>query len=147
MPDAAGMADAEVALRAVERDWNAAAQPWNPARLAALYTQDAVFYGGRPGHSVGQAAVRGYFDTYIGMIAAARLALVEQQLRPLGDGVHLAQGDAAFDIDLVAGGTSRTVLRSTLVLVRRAEGWRIAQHHFSATPAEPPIPPANAPGR
>ena len=137
MADTKAQAEAEVALREVEGDWNKAAQPWNPARLAALYTEDALFYGGRPGHAVGQAAVRAYFDSYVGMIASARLALTEQQLRPLGDGIRLAQGYAAFDIDMVAGGTSVTMLRSTLVLVRRAEGWRIAQHHFSATPAEP----------
>ncbi|GEM_PF-395204 len=144
MPDPKAAAEGEAVLRAVERDWNAAAQHWNTAALAALYTEDAVFYGGRPGHSVGQPQVRDYFDSYAGMFTTVRLALVDQELRALGDGVHLAQGYAAFDFVLAAGGTTRAVLRSTLVLVRRPEGWRIAQHHFSATPAEPPIPPPDA---
>jgi uncharacterized protein (TIGR02246 family) len=139
--DQKAMSEAEAALRAVERDWNASAGTWNPAGLAALYTDDAVFYGGRPGHSVGQDQIRGYFESYAGMFSTVRLALVDQELRELADGVHLAQGYAAFDFVLAAGGATRAVLRSTLVLVRRPGGWRIAQHHFSATPAEPPIPP------
>jgi ketosteroid isomerase-like protein len=98
----------------------------------------------RPGHAVGHAKVREYFDSYVGTLAGARLALVDQELRKLGEGVYIAQGYAAFDFDLTAGGATRTVLRSTLVLTRRPGGWRIAQHHFSSPPSEPPIPPPQA---
>ncbi len=146
MSDLKPPSEAEAALRSVERDWNAAAKDWNTVGLAALYTEDAVFYGGRPGHSVGRTQVRAYFESYTGMFSTVRLALVDQELRVLADGVCLAQGYAAFDFVLAAGGATRAVLRSTLVLVRRPEGWRIAQHHFSATPAEPPIPPPEAAG-
>lgn len=141
MPDLKAVSEGEAALRAVERDWNVAARDWNTAGLAALYTEDAVFYGGRPGHSVGQGQVREYFESYTGMFTTVRLALVDQELRELANGVYLAQGYAAFDFVFSAGGATRATLRSTLVLVRHPEGWRIAQHHFSATPAEPPIPP------
>jgi SnoaL-like domain len=103
------------------------------------------FFGGRPGHAVGRAKVREYFDSYVGTLAAARLSLVDQELRKLGEGVYPAQGYAAFDFDLTAGGGTRTVLRSPLVLTRRPEGWRIAQHHFSSPTSEPPIPPPQAP--
>jgi ketosteroid isomerase-like protein len=58
--------------------------------------------------------------------------------------VYLAQGYAAFDFDLTAGGVTHTVLRATLVLTRRPEGWRIAQHHFSSPPSEAPILPPQA---
>ena len=144
MADFKAASEGEAALRAVERDWNAAARDWNTAALAALYTEDAVFYGGRPGHSVGQAKVRDYFESYAGMFTTVRLALVDQELRELASGIYLAQGYAAFDFDLAGGGATRAVLRSTLVLTRRSEGWHIAQHHFSAIPAEPPIPPLEA---
>jgi len=139
MSDSIVHSEGETALRAVERDWNAAAEHWDAAGLTALYTEDALFYGGHPGHGVGPAKVREYFDSYIGTLAAARFALVDQELRKLAEGVYLAQGYAAFDFDLVAGGASRAVLRSTLVLTHRTEGWRIAQHHFSWPPAGPPI--------
>lgn len=84
MPDLTELSEGETALRAVERDWNAAAQHWSSEGLVALYTEDALFYGGRPGHAVGHAKVREYFDSYVGTLAAARLALVDQELRKLG---------------------------------------------------------------
>ncbi len=143
MPDPNATQEAEGALREVERAWNAASRAWDCAGLAALYTEDALFYGGRTGHSVGRAQVRGYFDSYAEIFTTVRLALEEQELRELAPGVVLAQGYASFAFGFKAGGQSSATLRSTLVLVRRAEGWRILQHHFSPTPAEPPI---NAPG-
>jgi ketosteroid isomerase-like protein len=76
MTDLLELSEGERALRTVERDWNAAAQHWDAERLVALYTDDALFYGGRPGHAVGGAKVREYFDSYVGTLAAARLALV-----------------------------------------------------------------------
>ena len=139
MPDPLAAQEGEAALHAVERDWNAAALHWDTASLAALYTDDAVFYGGRVGHSVGRDQIRAYFDSYATIFTSVRLALVDQQLRALGPGIWLAQGYASFEFDFAAGGGSQSVLRSTLVLTRRAEGWRIIQHHFSATPAVPPI--------
>jgi uncharacterized protein (TIGR02246 family) len=142
MTDSPEMSEGESALRTVERDWNTAAQHWDAESLMALYTDDALFYGGRPGHAVGQARVREYFDSYVGTLASARLALVDQELRKLSEGVYLAQGYARFDFGLTAGGVSSTLLRSTLVLMHRQEGWRIAQHHFSVAPSEPPIPPS-----
>lgn len=139
MADSVAAQDGEAALRAVEHGWNAAALHWDTAGLAALYTDDAVFYGGRVGHSVGRAAIRAYFESYTAMFTSVRLALVEQELRGLGADYWLAQGYAAFEFDMKDGGSSEAKLRSTLVLVRRAEEWRILQHHFSATPAVPPI--------
>src|SRR4051812_42641850 len=114
MTNVPGLPEGETALRTVERDWNAAAQDWNTEALAALYVKDALFYGGRPGHAVGQAEVRRYFDSYVGTLAAARLALVDQEIRRLGEGIYLTQGYAAFEFDLIAGASARTVLRSTL---------------------------------
>ena len=144
MTDFSELSEGERALRTVERDWNTAARHWDAEGLGALYTDDALFYGGRPGHAVGHAKVREYFDSYVGTLSAAQLALVDQELRKLSEGVFLAQGYAKFDFDLSAGGGSSTMLRSTLVLTHRPEGWRIAQHHFSAAPSEPPIPPPQA---
>ena len=140
MPDPMPETEAEAALRDVERAWNAAALHWDPAGLAALFTKDAVFYGGRIGHSVGRAQVRAYYESYEAIFTTVRLALVEQELREPAPGIVLAQGYAAFEFAFKAGGESRATLRSSLVLVRRPEGWRILQHHFSPTPAEPPIP-------
>jgi uncharacterized protein (TIGR02246 family) len=129
----------EQALRSVERAWNEAASGWQADRLAALYTDDAVFYGGRPGHSVGREQVRAYFASYVGVLASTRLDLVDQTLLKLGDDTYLAQGYGHFHFDLVQGGKSEAVWRTTLVIVRREGDWKILQHHFSATPEAPPI--------
>jgi hypothetical protein len=48
MPDLIEMSEGETALRAVERDWNVAAQHWNSAGLVALYTEDGYFMAGVP---------------------------------------------------------------------------------------------------
>ena len=142
MPDPTSSPEGMATLRAVEHAWNAAAQHWDPAALAALYTEDAVFYGGRIGHSVGRAEVRAYFESYAAIFTTVRLTLVEQELRELAPGIVLAQGYASFEFGFKAGGESRATFRSTLVLIRQPAGWCILQHHFSPTPAEPPI---NAP--
>ena len=133
MPDS-NSTEANSALRAVEHAWNAASVNWDTAGLAALYTEDAVFYGGRTGHSVGRDKIREYFESYADIFTTVRLALVDQELRDLVPGICLAQGYASFEFGFKAGGNSQAVLRSTLVLVHRPEGWRILQHHFSPTP-------------
>src|SRR5215469_7953427 len=84
MSDLAELSEGETALRTVERDWNAAAQHWSSAELVALYTEDAVFYGGRPGHAVGHAKVREYFDSYVGTLAVFCLSFGDQQQRHSG---------------------------------------------------------------
>lgn len=135
----AEQSEGAAALAGVGRAWNAAAAPWGPDRLTALYTDDALFYGGRPGHSVGAEAIRAYFGSYVGVLAQARLDLIDQVILQLGDDIYLAQGYGHFHFDLVAGGTSEAVWRTTLVLVRRGDSWKIRQHHFSATPEAPPV--------
>jgi len=54
MPDLAALSEGETALRAVERDWNAAAQDWDSTGLVALYTEDALAV--QPGGSANPAA-------------------------------------------------------------------------------------------
>ena len=114
MSDPMVHSEGETALRAVERDWNAAAEHWDAAGLTALYTEDALFYGGRPGHAVGHAKVREYFDSYVGTLAAARLALVDQELRRLGRASILL----------------RATLRSTLILLPAASHAPCCARHW-----------------
>lgn len=126
------------ALAAVEDAWNAAALRWDPASLAAIYADRALFYGGRPGHAVGRDAVRAYFESYRGVIESAVLRLVDQHVVRLGADAFVAQGIADFSFVLAGGRRSRSQLRATLVLVR-ADRWTILQHHFSPTPETPPL--------
>ncbi|AQV97793.1 hypothetical protein BJN34_28405 [Cupriavidus necator] len=51
------MPRAQAVLQDVERRWNTAALTWNADALTALYAPAAVFFGGRPGRAVRQAAI------------------------------------------------------------------------------------------
>ncbi|WP_174913468.1 YybH family protein [Burkholderia diffusa] len=127
------------ALAIVQAAWNAAARDWNPDALTGIYTADALFFGGRPGHSAGRDAIRTYFASYDGVIRSATLALVEQHFIRLGDDCFLAQGYGEFAFVLGDGNTSRSRLRTTLVIALQQGEWKIRQHHFSTSPETPPI--------
>ncbi|MBN3773435.1 SgcJ/EcaC family oxidoreductase [Burkholderia sp. Se-20378] len=127
------------ALAIVQAAWNAAAQNWNPDALAGVYTADALFFGGRPGHSTGSDAIHAYFASYVGVIRSATLELVEQHFIRFGDDCFLAQGYGEFAFVLGDGNTSRSRLRTTLVIASQAGEWKIRQHHFSTSPETPPI--------
>lgn len=131
---------ANEALRTIEREWNAAASDWNPGKFAAIYTDDALFFGGRPGLTVGQPAVREYFASYVGILKSTSMALVDQHLRELGPETFLAQGYVNFKFLLESGKNTSTVMRTTLTIVKRDGKWKLIQHHFSTTPETIPVP-------
>jgi uncharacterized protein (TIGR02246 family) len=130
---------ADAALAQIQAAWNAAARRWSPAALTAVYTDDALFFGGRPGHSVGAAAIHAYFASYEGVIESATLELVEQQYLRLADNSFVAQGYGEFAFVLSGGKPSGSRLRTTLIVVLQEGEWKIWQHHFSTTPEVPPI--------
>lgn len=129
------------ALKFVERDWNAAGKNWNPDALAEIYTEDALFFGGRVGHSVGREKVHSYFESYRGILKSATLNLAEQHVIELAPNVFVAQGYGNFHFVLEkTGKQTDNVLRTTLVIVKRGDKWKVIDHHFSPTPEAPPIP-------
>lgn len=127
------------ALAQIQVAWNAAARSWDVGALADIYAPDALFFGGRPGHAVGRDQVRSYFASYADVIDSAVIELKGQQLLHLADGVFLAQGFGEFRFLLAGGKPSYSVLRTTLLLVRHEDRWQIRQHHFSESPAAPPL--------
>jgi len=126
-------------LAIVEYTWNAAATPWNPPCLAAIYTSDALFFGGRPGQSIGAAAIQQYFESYNGVIIEGAMQLVDQQVLEVAPGCQLAQGYVQFKFLLVDGRRTESRLRTTLLLVESSNTWKIRQHHFSTSPDAPPL--------
>jgi uncharacterized protein (TIGR02246 family) len=131
--------DFNPALAAIQAAWNAGASNWSPQALTAIYTADALFFGGRPHHSVGVKAIREYFASYDGVIESASLELVEQHFIRLAADCFLAQGYGNFSFALSGNRTSRSRLRTTLVIVLQQGEWRIRLHHFSSPPEVPPI--------
>jgi len=131
--------DPRAALAAVGQAWTAAASPWNADALAAVYADDALFFGGRPGHAVGATAIRDYFASYQGVIESGQLELVDQHVLELAPGCLLAQGYGDFTFVLAGNQQTRSLLRTTLVLSLQQGSWKIRQHHFSASPSAPPL--------
>lgn len=130
---------ASAALRDVERRWNAAALEWNVDALTSMYAPEGLFFGGRPGHAVGQPEIRGYFSSYSGTLSSARMSLLDPSVIELGMDTLVAQGYAKFRFVLADGRETFSELRTTWVLVLRQGVWQILQHHFSPTPEAPPI--------
>jgi ketosteroid isomerase-like protein len=125
-------------LAEIERRWNAAARPWKPEALCAVYTGDALLMGGRPDHAVGQEYIRGYFSSYTDVIESATLELTDQHLVALGQSRYLAQGYGHFEFHLADGKRSSSLLRTTLLIVGPSP-WRIQVQHFSPAPESPPL--------
>jgi uncharacterized protein (TIGR02246 family) len=132
-------AQAQAALDQAVADWNRAGAPWDAAALAAVYADDALLFGGRPGHCVGRAAIQAYFASYDGVILAGAMQMSGTELRTLAPGCVLAQGMVEFAFTLAGHEQTRSTLRATLVLQRTADRWRIVDHHFSTIPAAPPL--------
>ena len=129
-----------VALQTIEKEWNLAAHEWSADKLAALYTKNAVLFGGRPNLSQGQDGVRAYYNSYVGILKSATLELVDQHIVELASDTYLAQGYGNFHFWLSGGKESDARMRTTLVLIRHDNRWRILGHHFSTIPEAPPIP-------
>jgi len=130
---------AERALQTVQQQWNVAAADWNPEKLTAVYTDDALFYGGYPELFAGRERIREYFESYVGVLRSTHLNLIDQHILKLGPDTFLAQGLAHFHFVLDSGKKTETKMRTTLVLVKRDGNWKLTQHHFSTMPSKPPI--------
>ncbi len=131
--------NAHAALAQVVADWNQAAAEWDAQAIAAVYTEDGLLFGGRPGHSVGREAIHRYFSSYDGVIFSGAMELSETVVRVLGSDCILVQGMVHFAFTLAAGEQTRSRLRATLVLRREPDRWRIVDHHFSVIPDAPPL--------
>lgn len=126
-------------LTAYEDAWNNAGRQWNTDALAACFTEDALFFGGRPEHSVGRAAIRGYFRSYIGVIASCTLHLRDHQQLDVAPGYFVSQGFADFSFVLADGMQTKSTVRTTLILVQDHDEWRARLQNFAPSPAEPPL--------
>jgi len=127
------------ALNTIQAAWNSAACVWNPYALSALFVPDAIFFGGKPGHFVGINEIENYFMSYIGIIKSAKMELQDQHVMKLGSETFLAQGCGKFSFLLADDLLTKSLLRTTFVIVFRQGKWKICQQHISGIPSAPPL--------
>lgn len=114
-------------VRAVLDEWKAGIDAHDPARVAAVFTTDAVFQGLRP-YTVGRDGVFGYYD---GQPRGLTVDYRVDEVRRPAENVVLGYGRADFTRP------DGTVIGLTLgvVLTRPDDRWQIAQYQVSALPA------------
>ena len=116
--------DTEV-LRGVLDGWKAGVDAHQPQRVAAVFTEDAIFQGLRP-YTVGREGVAKYYDGQpLGMTVAYRIL---ETRRPTEE---LVAGYVRAEFTFRDGPTVNLNLG---VLVKRTDaGWRI--QHYQVSPA------------
>jgi uncharacterized protein (TIGR02246 family) len=116
--------DTEV-LRGVLDGWKAGVDARQPQRVAAVFTEDAIFQGLRP-YSVGRDGVANYYDSQpLGMTATYRIL---ETRRPTED---LVLGYVRADFTFPDRGT--VSLNLGVLIMRTDTDWRIL--HYQASPA------------
>ncbi|MFS4092064.1 YybH family protein [Streptomyces sp. AF1A] len=121
-----GTADDEAILRDVLDRWKAGVDAHQPERVAAGFTEDAVFQGLRP-YSVGRRGVAEYYESQpLGMTAQYEILETRRFADDLVFGYH----------DVVFSFTDRPSLAVKLgLLVKRlADGWYVAHYQVSLLP-------------
>jgi uncharacterized protein (TIGR02246 family) len=110
-------------IRSTIDDWQAGIDAHDPTRVAAVFTEDAVFQGLRS-YGVGRHAVADYYDSQpAGMTVTYRIL---ESRRPAGD-VVLGYLAATF------GYPDRPAVELAIgvVLTRGRERWQVAQYQAS----------------
>lgn len=112
-------------LRHVLDEWRAGITAHDPQRVAAVFTEDAIFQGLRP-YSVGRPGVFDYYDSQpAGLTVDYR---INETRRP-AENVVLGYLRADFTRPDGTG-----IPLNLSVLVTRDVGWRIAHYQVSAVP-------------
>lgn len=113
-------------LRAVLDEWKAGIDAHDPARVAAVFTEDAVFQGLHP-YTVGRNGVFAYYDGQpTGLTVDYRI----DEVRRPSEEVVLGYGRA----DFTRPDGTVNALRLGVVLTRGDGDWLIQQYQVSAPP-------------
>ena len=125
-PDAAAVTDAA-------QGWADAYNSRDPARIAAMYAPDAVFWGTTsPTIRTTPAAIFDYFKD-APKRPDARVTIVDQHVVATGD-MATSAGTYVFS-DMREGKRTENPSRFTFVFRRNSERWELVHHHSSRMPA------------
>jgi uncharacterized protein (TIGR02246 family) len=117
----------ETILRQMEEGWNAG----DGAAFAAPFTEDADFVAIRGDHHHGrQAIAEGHQHIFSTFYRGSRVRYELTRARRLTDDVCLVHNAATLDAPPAAGPMAGIHhATSTLVIVRTADGWKVAAFH------------------
>jgi uncharacterized protein (TIGR02246 family) len=134
VPDGAARASSDEAdVLATIDAWIVAFDARDAARIAALYSPDAVLWGTvSPKIRTTPEAVLAYFADSTTNRPRLRMQLGERHVRMMGD-VAFVAGDYTA-VDPSEEGDVVMPLRYTFVLAKREGAWKIVSHHSSRTP-------------
>lgn len=122
-----GTEDTAAVLRSVLDEWKAGIDAHDPHRVAAVFTDDALFQGMRP-YSIGRDGVVAYYDGQPpGMTVEHRIL----QTRRVGEGAVLGYLAAVFSY------RDREPVQLTIgvLAVVTPDGWRIDYYQAGPAPA------------
>ena len=115
--------DDKTILSAVLDAWKTAVDAHQPERVAAHFTEDAIFQGLHP-YSVGREGVAEYYDSQpLGMTAAYRIL----ETRRLTDDLVLGY----LDVDFAFTDRPTIAVKLSVLVKRVGEGWSIAHYQVS----------------
>ncbi|MCV7254220.1 SgcJ/EcaC family oxidoreductase [Mycobacterium hackensackense] len=113
-------------VRTVLDEWKAGIDTHDPARVAAVFTEDAVFQGLHP-YTVGRDGVFAYYE---GQPHGLTVDYRMYEIRRPAEQVLLGYGHADFTRP---DGTVLALMLGVAV-TRDGDDWRIAQYQVSAVP-------------
>lgn len=119
-------ADDQAILRGVLDEWKAGVDAHEPERVAACFTEDAVFQGLHP-YTVGRRGIAEYYASQpLGLTASYEIL----ETRRFADDLLLGYHAVVFSF------TDRAPLtvNLSLLLRRLADGWSIAHYQVSLLP-------------
>lgn len=103
--------------------WKAGVDTHQPERVAALFTEDALFQGLHP-YSVGRRGVAEYYDSQpLGMKAEYRIL----ETRRPADGLVLGY----LDVDFTFADRPTLAVKLAVLLTRAGDDWYIAHYQVS----------------
>lgn len=116
--------DGSAPLTTVLEQWADGIRLHDPDRVASFFTEDAVFQGFDPAHTVGRAGVRAYYDKQpVGLTPTFTV----RETRSLAADALLA----FVDVDFAPPGRDVIPTHLTIVLTRVGDAWLIAHYHVS----------------
>ena len=118
------------ALDSILAQWNEAGSNWDTERLAALFTNDALFWGSKPDLFIGHQ-IQKYYEAF--PVKSCRFNFLEMKSVVLSPNTVVSCGVLLLSQVLVTMQKLEVKLRVSLVLVKLDSGWKIVQHHVAPT--------------